>query len=118
MIETIILNTLAIFALAGSAQAGATDELTIGNIDRGRDIYVAVGCSSCHGDDAYGTMNLGNGYPALRGLDKDYIIKQLEDFQSGKRQNAIMNAMAPMAEGYEEDIAEYLSSLSNESVIE
>jgi hypothetical protein len=26
--------------------------------------------------------------------------------------------MAPMAEGYEEDIAEYLSSLSNESVIE
>jgi cytochrome c553 len=82
-------------------------------------MYVAVGCSSCHGNDAYGTeMDLETGFPALRGLDKDYIIQQLEDFQSGERQNPIMNAMAPMVEGYEIDIAEYLSSLSSEDTVE
>ena len=121
MIETLLLNTLAILAISGTAIAATETELTLnaGNIETGRMMYVNMGCASCHGNDAYGTeMDLGTGFPALRGLDKDYIIKQLEDFQSGERQDPTMNAMAPMVEGYEIDIAEYLSSLSTEDTVE
>jgi len=46
----------------------------------------------------------------LAGRDAEWIVQQLEQFQSGERQNAIMNAMAPMAEGFEDSIAEYLST--------
>jgi hypothetical protein len=42
-------------------------------------------------------------------IDADWIVQQLEYFQSGERQNSYMNAMAPMAEGFERSIAEYLS---------
>ena len=35
--------------------------------------------------------------PSLAGKDADWIVQQLEYFQSGERQNSYMNAMAPMA---------------------
>ncbi len=72
----------------------------------GETMYSALGCSSCHG--ANGRSN-DESIPSLAGRDVDWIVQQLEYFQSGKRQNAYMNAMAPMAEGFERSIAEYLS---------
>ena len=72
----------------------------------GEAMYSALGCSSCHGVN--GRSN-DESIPSLAGRDVDWIVQQLEYFQSGKRQNAYMNAMAPMAEGFERSIAEYLS---------
>ena len=72
----------------------------------GEDMYSALGCASCHG--ANGRSN-DESIPSLAGKDVDWIVQQLEYFQSGERQNAYMNAMAPMAEGFERSIAEYLS---------
>ena len=66
----------------------------------------ALGCASCHGSNG---RAIDDSIPSLAGKDVDWIVQQLEYFQSGERQNAYMNAMAPMAEGFERSIAEYLS---------
>jgi len=72
----------------------------------GEAMYSALGCASCHG--ANGRSN-DESIPSLAGKDVEWIILQLEYFQSGERENSYMNAMAPMAEGFERSIAEYLS---------
>ena len=73
----------------------------------GEAMFEALGCVSCHGS---GGNSTDDDIPSLAGRDAEWIIQQLEQFQSGARQNAIMNAMAPMAEGFENSIAEYLST--------
>ena len=111
-------NVLTALTLVGSSPTIAETKTVIVNcssttksysIESGMTAYNNFGCASCHG--SYGYEGSVNGYPILRGLDKDYIIKQLEDFQSGERENPTMNAIAPMAEGYETNIAEYIESL-------
>ena len=72
----------------------------------GETMYSALGCASCHGANG---RSSDDSIPSLAGKDVDWIVQQLEYFQSGERQNAYMNAMAPMAEGFERSIAEYLS---------
>ncbi len=72
----------------------------------GEAMYSALGCASCHGVNGHSN---DESIPSLAGKDVDWIVQQLEYFQSGERQNAYMNAMAPMAEGFERSIAEYLS---------
>ena len=73
----------------------------------GEAMFEALGCMSCHGS---GGNSTDDDIPSLAGRDAEWLVQQLEQFQSGERQNAIMNAMAPMAEGFEESIAEYLST--------
>ena len=92
------LITISIVALAFSLSSKANSE--------GEAMYEALGCLSCHGQA--GRSNDEN-YPSLAGKDVEWIVQQLENFQSGERQNEYMNAMAPMAEGFERSIAEYLS---------
>ena len=72
----------------------------------GEAMYSALGCASCHGVN--GRSN-DESIPSLAGKDVEWIIQQLEYFQSGERQNSYMNAMAPMAQGFERSIAEYLT---------
>ncbi len=42
-------------------------------------------CSSCHGNAGGGIIG-----PKLRGRSKDYILKNLKEFKSGKRKNYVM----------------------------
>ncbi len=52
---------------------------------------LAAACVACH------TQDSNRGAPAnpiLQGQHPDYIVKQLTEFKSGKRQNAIMAGMA------------------------
>ena len=100
--KKILLLILSIIALAfslGSISEEAKNE--------GEAMFEALGCSSCHGP---GGNSTDEDVPSLAGRDAEWIVQQLEQFQSGERQNAIMNAMAPMAEGFEDSIAEYLST--------
>ena len=62
--------------------------------------HKAVLCAGCHGADGIG---LSSEYPNLAGQKQAYIIKQLEAFKRGHRQEATMQAMA--------------SSLNNEDII-
>ena len=52
--------------------------------------YTAM-CAACHGADA----NSGSpAYPKLAGQHPEYLAKQLQEYKSGKRANAVMQGMA------------------------
>lgn len=48
-------------------------------------------CAGCHGADG---RSADPRYPVLAGQHKEYLIKQLQDFRSGKRSDPTMGAMA------------------------
>ena len=48
-------------------------------------------CAACHGADGNSAIGM---YPSLAGQHPEYIAKQLENFKSGERKNAIMAGMA------------------------
>lgn len=55
---------------------------------------IIVGCEICHGNKGNSTMN--DNWPKLAGQNTNYLIKQMQDFQSNtkyKRDNPIMNAL-------------------------
>ncbi len=58
-------------------------------LDRGKQIAGAV-CVACHGLDGYSPISAN---PNIAGMPGEYIAKQLELYQSGKRTNAIMQGM-------------------------
>ncbi|MEM6639489.1 MAG: c-type cytochrome [Pseudomonadota bacterium] len=51
----------------------------------------AVVCAGCHGIDG---NSLNPEWPTLAGQHQDYIINQLNNFQQGRRQNALMSPMS------------------------
>ena len=69
--------------------------------------YDNLGCAGCHG--ANGNSSIEN-YPNLAGQKATYLVKALTDFQSGDRSDPTMNAMAQMASGQEQEIADYLAA--------
>jgi cytochrome c553 len=84
------------YGMAGAAQA--EDAKTIAtNV-----------CAACHGADGNSVVPI---FPKLAGLQKDYIIKQLKDFQSGKRKNDVMSPVALQQMKAEdiEPLADYFS---------
>jgi cytochrome c553 len=73
-------------------------------------------CQECHGHDGNasdiedGVGNIGK-FPKLAGQHADYIVKQLSDFRSLRRNHEIMNLMAKsLTEADKADIAAYFSS--------
>jgi cytochrome c553 len=55
-------------------------------------------CGGCHNPDGNSIIPEN---PRLAGLDPKYIIRQLEDFKSGKRENPTMSAIIPMVDAGE-----------------
>jgi cytochrome c553 len=87
------LATLALASLpalaAGAGTAAAKPDLAKGQA-------AAAVCMACHTAD--GSRGLPAN-PIIAGQFPEYIAKQLHDFKSGKRQNAIMQGMAaPLSE--------------------
>ncbi len=54
-------------------------------------VLVEQVCAACHGADG---NSVAAANPSLAGQHADYIVKQLTEFKSGKRNNAIMLGMA------------------------
>lgn len=75
----------------------------------GRGATIATqNCSMCHG--VLGTSQVTA--PALAGQYADVIYKELRDYQTGKRQNAVMQAIIePRSEQDLQDLAAYYASL-------
>ncbi len=70
----------------------------------------ATPCSSCHGEDGMGNPDAG--FPKLAGLHKGYIEKQIRDFQSGVRNNPLMQGMVAMLTDEEiKAVSEYMFKL-------
>jgi len=92
----VIVGTL---ALAGAAQAA-------GNAAAGR--ADAANCAMCHGQNGQGTQVA----PKIAGMTQGAFVQALQDFKSGKKDNAMMKAQASnlsLQQMY--DLAAYFASL-------
>ena len=78
---------ISILATATSAAADLGQQIATQGNSRG-----AVACVACHGPTGAG--NAAAGFPRLAGLNADYLTKQLRDYQSGARDNPIMQPIA------------------------
>ncbi len=86
------LPAMSSFAAGEAAPAVAATPAKIAKPDlvKGEATFAAV-CASCHGADG----NSGTpAYPKLAQQHPEYLIKQLQEFKSGKRKNAIMLGFA------------------------
>lgn len=83
--------TMLIMSAVGTAMAA-------GNVEVGAE--KAVVCAACHGQQG---ISVNPEWPNLAGQSEKYILKQLQDFKSGERQNPVM--MGQVASLTEEDMA-------------
>lgn len=56
-----------------------------------RGAAIAVTCNHCHGENGNSRSDV---YPALAGLPADYLLGQLKDFASGRRESPHMRPLA------------------------
>ncbi len=65
-------------------------------------------CAACHAADGNSVISVN---PKLAGQHPEYLEKQLTEFKSGKRANAVMSGMAStLSEAEMKEIATYFSS--------
>lgn len=101
------LKTLAVALAACSLALSACSQIADqGNAMAGK--QKSKPCQACHGATGNSTNPQ---FPKLAGQYRDYIVRALEEYQSGARKNAIMNGMAANLSAKDrEDIAAYFSS--------
>lgn len=89
-------------------------------VDKGEDIFKngrpekdLYACVNCHGERGKGKALTVSVFPVIGGQHRDYIIKELKDFQSGLRANDPGGMMSEIAKKLSADeveaVAEYLS---------
>jgi cytochrome c553 len=78
-----------------------------GNVEAGRE--KAKVCQACHGVDGNG---IGDGqYPNLAGQYEDYLLRALQAYKSGERNNAIMTGFVATLETQDmADLAAYFAA--------
>jgi cytochrome c553 len=97
------------------AKATATDVVLDRSMTRvassdsvGRGATLALNCTMCHGAQGMSASDA----PNLAGQYPEVVIKQLEDYRSGKRRNALMEELAQKASERDiADVAAYYASL-------
>ena len=101
----LIAAALAAPALSRAAEPAAPAAKA--DLAKGEATYTAV-CAACHGPDG----NSGSpAYPKLAQQHPDYLVKQLQEFKSGKRANPIMMGMsAALSEADMKNVAAWLGS--------
>ena len=88
----LIAASLAAVSLSSFSEEAKQDAAKVAKPDlvKGEATYTAV-CAACHGADG----NSGSPtYPKLAHQHPEYLVKQLQEFKSGKRANAIMSGFA------------------------
>ena len=105
-----LLIAAALVAPALSNAAEPAAPAAKADLAKGEATYTAV-CAACHGADG----NAGSpAYPKLAQQHPDYLVKQLQEFKSGKRSNAIMTSMvAALSEQDMKNIAAWLATKAN-----
>lgn len=85
----LVVPAMSSFA-AGEAAPAAAAKVTKPDLVKGGASFAAV-CASCHGADG----NSGTpANPKLSQQHPEYLVKQLQEFKSGKRKNPIMQGFA------------------------
>lgn len=100
------MKKMLLTAVIGMTLAMSTSLMAAGNIAAGKS--KAVMCAACHGADGNSPSDM---FPKLAGQGEAYLVKQLIEFKSGVRSNAVMASMvAALSEQDMADIAAYYSS--------
>jgi cytochrome c553 len=101
------LNVLgSLIALTLSTSSMANEEI-VADANKAETIVNTV-CMACHGSDGNSVISLN---PKLAGQHPEYLEKQLTEFKSGKRANAVMSGMvAGLSEEDMKNLAAYFSS--------
>jgi cytochrome c553 len=93
---------------APEAAAAAPAKLAKPDLAKGEAAYTAKACASCHNADGNSAIAAN---PKLAQQHPEYIVKQLQEFKSGKRKNAVMTGMAATLSDQEmRDIAWFVGS--------
>jgi cytochrome c553 len=94
------LSLVILATMAGRANAG-------GDIKAGRE--KAQKCEVCHGLDGLSKVAEA---PNIAGQNQQYLVKQLNAFKSGERQNEMMSLVAPSLSPDDiEDLAAYYAAI-------
>ena len=103
-IKQVIIGAGLVFSALNTGVAIAAD---------GAALYTAKMCQTCHG--AEGKAPIMSLYPKLNGQNKDYLLAQMKDIKSGKRNNGMSMAMKAMVANITDAeldaIADYLSKV-------
>jgi cytochrome c553 len=69
----------------------------------------SVMCAACHGEDGISTQPI---YPNLRGQKEAYLIRQMQQFRHGVRNDPFMTPLsAPLSDADIENLAAYYASM-------
>ena len=92
LILALVLATMAFASGAQEAKPANPVQATMAKPDlaKGEASFTAV-CAACHGADGNSSIAAN---PKLSQQHPQYLIKQLQEFKSGKRNNAVMKAFA------------------------
>ncbi|WP_448213972.1 c-type cytochrome [Colwellia sp. MEBiC06753] len=91
--DIVAVKTKATVKVAGDVEAGKALSAT---------------CAACHGADGNAMVTM---YPKLAGQHEGYLLKQLQEFKSGARDNAVMAPMvAALSEDDMKNLAAYFAS--------
>ena len=93
-----------------------------GNSEAGKKLYLdgndasgVYGCVNCHGENGKGKSPDNPMFPVIGGQHKDYLVKQLTDFNKGDRKNDPAGMMGNIAKAMTsaeiEAVSDYLSGL-------
>ena len=105
----LIASLLIAAALVAPALSNAAEPIAPAKADlvKGEATYTAI-CAACHGADGNSGVPA---YPKLAQQHPDYLVKQLQEFKSGKRANPIMLGMvASLSEDDMKNVAAWLGA--------
>lgn len=102
------LGTAAASIAAATVLLAAAPGAKAQDVAAGRKLAVSV-CQACHGLNGLAKMPE---MPNIAGDDPAYIVRQLQAYKSGDRQNELMSAVAPMLDDQKmADVAAYYGGL-------
>jgi cytochrome c553 len=103
------MKTTMIAAAALAAACAASSVSFAADVKAGR--AKAVQCQACHGLDGIAKIPEA---PNLAGQNEDYLVKALNDFKSGARQNEMMSMMVkPLSDADIANLAAFYHSLGH-----
>ena len=99
--KIMLMATVLMSALGFTAGASAA-----GDVDAGK--KKSAVCAGCHGADGNSPSDM---FPKIAGQNASYIVKQLADMKTGKRDNPVMAPIvANLSQQDMEDLAAYFAS--------
>lgn len=103
------MKKMLLTAILGMTLAMSTSAMAAGNAAAGK--ANSVTCAACHGADGNSPTDA---FPKLAGQGEGYLLKQLIQFKSGVRNNAIMASM--VANLTEQDMADLAAFYASKKV--